>query len=81
MPIRNEPHPMMVKYGAKLRGIRMARGKTMAQLAVDCGTPKNKGWISHVERGLVLISVESLHRLASAFGMKAHELMKILEES
>lgn len=67
MPRRPIPDPMSAKVGARIRELRMERGLSIATLAASAGL--SKGHISSVERGLVLINVNTLVTTARALGV------------
>ena len=59
--------------GERVRRARQARNMTVAALAQASGL--TKGFISQVERGLALPSLDSLRRIAAALDIPAHELV------
>lgn len=67
MPRRPIPDPIAAKLGARIRELRMERGMSIATLAASAGL--SKGHMSSVERGLVLINVNTLVTTARALGV------------
>ena len=67
MPRRPIPEPLAVKVGARIRELRTERGLSIAALATSAGL--SKGHLSSVERGLVLITVNTLEVTARALGV------------
>ncbi|HRE15550.1 MAG TPA: helix-turn-helix transcriptional regulator [Rhodocyclaceae bacterium] len=56
--------------------IRLRREKKMSQeaLALECGL--HRTFIAHVERGARNISLDNIERIANAFGVAVHLLLK-----
>ncbi len=53
--------------GRELRGLRKARGLTLAELALALG--RSVGWLSQVERGVSEPAIRDLRRAADFFGL------------
>lgn len=60
--------------GPNLRAIRLARSRTLAQVAGAAGI--SESWLSQIERGHSVPSVEILYNLASALGLAFHDLFE-----
>lgn len=60
--------------GPNLRAIRLARGRTLAQVAQSAGI--SESWLSQIERGNSVPSIAILHNLASALGLAFHDLFQ-----
>lgn len=58
--------------GPNLRAIRLARSRTLAQVAQSAGI--SESWLSQIERGNSVPSIAILHSLASALGIAFHDL-------
>ncbi|WP_425405721.1 helix-turn-helix domain-containing protein [Hwanghaeella sp.] len=55
------------RVGAEIKGLRKARGMTLAELAQAAGL--SKGHLSQVERGISSPSVKALHSISVALGV------------
>lgn len=69
MPRRTEPEPFAAKVGARVRELRLERNMSMSDLANTGGL--SKGHLSAIEHGLAAITVQTIDRLAKAFGLPA----------
>ncbi len=78
MPRRKTPEPFAVEVGARLRARRNALGLSLAKLAKRLGIPKSAGWLSSVEQGRVMLTIESLAKLARALHVAPGELLPAL---
>jgi DNA-binding XRE family transcriptional regulator len=66
-------------FGAHLKQQREQRHWTRVQLAAKAGiTPQYVGFL---ERGMYMPRLDSVLRIAWAFGMRGAELLKIVEDS
>lgn len=63
-----------LRLGAEIRARRRARDQTLKALAFEAGI--SYSFLSQIERGLAAPSMISLHKLATALGTTAPELMK-----
>lgn len=66
-----------MKIGAIIRKIRLERGLTLEQVAFDADT--YAGNLSKIERGQHQPSLELLHKIAQALGMRMSELYGMAE--
>jgi transcriptional regulator with XRE-family HTH domain len=64
--------PIEVDLGARIRGLRLARGQTLRQLAADAGVTES--FLSQVERGVASPSIASVQRIARGLGQSIAEL-------
>jgi transcriptional regulator with XRE-family HTH domain len=55
------------RVGQEIRGLRRARGTTIAQLGAATGL--SKGYLSQIERGISNPSVKALHSISRALGV------------
>lgn len=78
MPRRLIPEPLAAKVGARIRELRTERGLSIAALAASAGL--SKGHLSSVERGLVLITVNTLEVTARALGVPTFVLATFPDE-
>lgn len=62
-----------VKFGLRLREVRLARGISQEKLAEKAGL--HRTYVSSVERGQRNISLFNIESLANALGVKMAELM------
>lgn len=65
---------LAVAIGARVRRVRKAAGLTLVQVADLSGL--SQPYLSQAENGRAMMSVLSLHRIASAIGTTAHELLE-----
>src|SRR5262245_20262559 len=73
MPRRDEPHPMALELARRVAELRAERGMTLGRLAVETGI--SKGHLSNVERGLAVITIMTLDRIARGFGIEVFYLL------
>ncbi len=78
MPRRATPHPLGAKVGARIRALREERGLSLGKLAAASGV--SKGSLSGIERGLVLITIATLARIARGLGVAAAQVLLLLED-
>lgn len=65
--------------GPNLRAIRLARSRTLSQVSRAAGI--SESWLSQIERGRSVPSIEILHNLASAMGVAFHDLFEAPREN
>ena len=63
MPRRNRPDPLAQVIGQRLRQLREQRGLTAEKVAYESDVG-SKGFLSDIEHGLALPSLQTLDRLA-----------------
>lgn len=68
-----------MRLGAAIRKIRLERGRTLEQVALEVDT--YAGNLSKIERDQQPPSVELLHKISAALGVKMSELYAIAEET
>jgi transcriptional regulator with XRE-family HTH domain len=78
MPRRQTPHPLAARLGARIRALRKERGMSLVELAVASGI--SKGSLSGIERGLVLITIATLAKIARGLGLAAAHLMEFPDD-
>jgi transcriptional regulator with XRE-family HTH domain len=61
-------------FGANFRAAREKAGMTQARVAEAIGT--NRAYISHVERGVHNITIETMVQLAGVVGRRVADLLK-----
>lgn len=61
-----------IRFGRKIRELRMIRNISQEELAFRCGLSKN--YISDVERGKRNISLQSIEKIAHGFNISEKEL-------
>lgn len=66
-----------MKIGAAIRKIRLERGLTLEQVAIDADT--YAGNLSKIERGQHPPSLETLHKIAQVLGVRMSELYAVAE--
>ncbi len=66
-------------FGAALRRVRLAAGLTQEQLGLESGVQRN--FISLIELGQNVPTINTISRLARALGMKASELVAEAEHT
>jgi transcriptional regulator with XRE-family HTH domain len=68
-----------MNIGAAIRNIRLERGLTLEQVALEADT--YAGNLSKIERGQHPPSLELLHKVAQALGMRMSELYALAESN
>lgn len=66
----------LVAFGAHLKMIRLDKGMSQAQLAIDCDFDVSV--ISRIERGMVNTSVDNLRLIAEALGVEVQQLFDFM---
>jgi len=79
MPRRATPHPIASKVGGRIRELRQERGWSIAKLGA--ASRVSKGSLSGIERGLVLVNVATLARIAQGLGVTSAHVMTFPEDS
>ncbi|NVH74170.1 helix-turn-helix transcriptional regulator [Paraburkholderia sp. JPY432] len=64
---------LVKEFGLAVRDLRAARAWSQEQLAELAGL--SRSYVSEVERGTVVASLDTIDRLARAFGLAAAELL------
>jgi transcriptional regulator with XRE-family HTH domain len=64
-------------FGARLRELRIARGRTQPELAAHVGTSASN--ISDLERGIKVPTLTTVARLADALDCNVSELVEVLD--
>lgn len=70
---RVEPDPLAAKIGARIRRLRKAADVSFDAFVEETGL--GRGYISELERGLVVPTVGALSRVASALGVTMADLV------
>ena len=65
-------------FGAALRRVRLASGMTQEQLGLEAGVQRN--FISLIELGQNVPTINTISKLARALGLKASELVAEAEK-
>lgn len=65
----------MEKFGEKLRALRTRKGITLKELAVNLGLSAH-GYISELEAGKKIPTVEVLIKISNFFNVSTDELLK-----
>ena len=64
---------LLNNFGIRVRSARLALGLSQEKMALDCGLDRT--YVSSVERGKRNVSLVNIHRLASALGVTASDLL------
>ncbi|MBB5404739.1 MULTISPECIES: helix-turn-helix domain-containing protein [Paraburkholderia] len=64
---------LVKEFGLAVRDLRAARARSQEQLAELAGL--SRSYVSEVERGTVVASLDTIDKLARAFGLAAAELL------
>ena len=64
---------LLNNIGIRVRSARLALGLSQEKMALDCGLDRT--YVSSVERGKRNVSLVNIHRLASALGVTASDLL------
>ncbi len=67
MPTRRIADPFAQKIGARIRDLRLEQGKTLDAMELACGV--SKGHLSSIERGYVMMNVDTLWKIAKGLGV------------
>jgi len=78
MPTRRIADPLAQKIGARIRDLRLEKGKSLAALAE--ASDVSTGHLSNIERGSVVMNVGTLGRIARGLGVEMQKLVKGLED-
>lgn len=70
---RRKPVPIARTVGKRIRALRLARDWTFDAFVEETGL--GRGYISEMERGLVVPSLETLRRVADALGLTIADLV------
>lgn len=73
MPTRRIADPLAQKLGARIRDLRLEQGKSLAALEAACGV--SKGHLSSIERGYVVMNVDTLWKIAQRLGVGMADLV------
>jgi transcriptional regulator with XRE-family HTH domain len=79
MPRRKVPDPFAEKVGARVRALRKERGMSITKFAEASGV--SKGQISTIERGLVVIKIQTVVALARGLDVAPGQLVTFPEDS
>src|SRR5688572_19726959 len=79
MPRRATPHPIAAKVGGRIRELRQERGLSISKLGA--ASRVSKGSLSGIERGLVLVNVATLARIARGLGTTLAHVLTFPEDS
>src|SRR5687767_12415703 len=74
MPRRRAPHPLALAIGERVRHLREEAGLTQEKLAYESDFG-SKGYLSGLEKGLVLPSLQKLSLLAEHLGLEVFDLL------
>ena len=80
MPRRSDPHPLALAIGARVRTLRQERSLTAERLAYQSEV-SSKGYLSDIEHGLALPSLETLQALAQVLEVDLVDLLTSPEEN
>jgi transcriptional regulator with XRE-family HTH domain len=67
------------RMGKVVRSFRVEAGLSQEELAARCGL--HRTYIGSIERGEKTITIETVHKLAKAFGISMTQLFECLERS
>ena len=79
MPVRTIADPFALQIGARMRDLRLERGKSLA--AMEAASGVSKGHLSSIERGQVLVNVVTLRNIARGLGVKLVDLFAGVEDA
>jgi transcriptional regulator with XRE-family HTH domain len=72
-PSRNRQSPALVSLGDAIRRIRLAKGLSQEQLALQADI--DRGYLGRVERGDNNVAILTLLRIADALGLSLGQLL------
>ena len=67
-------HQLFLKFGKRVRTLRLDRGWTQEELAHRSGL--NRSYMSEVERGISDVSLSTLQKIAKTLGISLAELLE-----
>lgn len=73
MPTRKIADSFAKKIGARIRDLRLEKGKSLKAMEAACGV--SKGHLSSIERGFVVMNVDTLWRIAGGLGVGFGDLV------
>jgi len=73
MPTRRIADPFAQQIGARIRDMRLGQGKSLEAMETACGV--SKGHLSSIERGYVMMNVDTLWKIARGLGVVVPELV------
>lgn len=79
MPTRRVADPFAQKIGARIRDLRLEQGKSLEAMEAACGV--SKGHLSSIERGYVVMNVDTLWKIARGLGVPIAELLSELGDA
>jgi transcriptional regulator with XRE-family HTH domain len=79
VPRRHDPHPLALAIGSRVRVLRQQRSLTAERLAYESDL-NSKGYLSDIEHGLALPSLETLHKLAEVLEVEIVDLLTTPED-
>ena len=78
MPTRRIAEPLAQRIGARIRDLRLQQRKSLEALETACGV--SKGHLSNIERGTVVMNVDTLWKIAQGLGVGMAELVSGLDD-
>ncbi|MBK9260372.1 MAG: helix-turn-helix transcriptional regulator [Polyangiaceae bacterium] len=78
MPRRSTPDAFALQVGGRIRDLRREQGLSLGALADASGL--SKGHLSSVEHGLAAITIHTIARLATGFGVPPMYLLAFSKE-
>lgn len=66
-------HQLLLKFGKRVRALRLDRGWTQEELAHRSGL--NRSYMSEVERGISDVSLSTLQKISKTLGISLSELL------
>ena len=78
MPRRPTPDPLAAMVARRIQTLRHEKALTLSELAQR--SEMSKGHLSNVERGLVVVDIRTLQKLARGLDVRLHDLLIFPEE-
>jgi transcriptional regulator with XRE-family HTH domain len=79
MPSRDEPDPLALQAGVRIRDLRLEKGMSIAQLAKASGI--SKGHLSSIEHGRAMLNAGTIMKLARGLGIEGFYILLCPESS
>ena len=73
MPTRRIADPFAQQIGARIRDLRLGQRKSLKAMEAACGV--SKGHMSSIERGYVVMNVDTLWKIARGLDVRAEDLV------
>jgi len=74
--VRNKQ--LSIRFGKAIRDLRIKKGYSQEKFADICGL--HRTYIGSIERGEKNVTIDTAYKLAKAFGLPLHQLLRFIEK-